>query len=219
MTWVSRSRASSRCSKLSSTSSVAVRAGSRPAGHGQGSRCARCRPGTAGSRRRRVQQIRCRDTHERYKVDTVLIAVDPASRRLERQPRLADTARPDERQQAAVRLVEHAIDRGELVGPPHERGARSRKVPDPRLERVQRRELGGEPADLELKDAFRDAQVLEAVRAEVAHVGVDERPRGLRQEHLPSVTDGRDPGCLVDVEADVPLVVSRARPCAAPSVP
>ncbi len=51
-----------------------------------------------------------------------------------------------------------------------------------------------------------NTQVLEAVRAEVAHVGVDERPRGLREEHLPSVTDGRDPGSLVDVEADVPLV-------------
>ena len=76
----------------------------------------------------------------------------------------------------------------------------------PRFERLQGRELGGEPVDLELEDALRDTEVLEAVRAEVAHVGVDERPRGLRQEHLPSVTDGRDPGSLVDVEADVPLV-------------
>ncbi len=152
------------------------------------------------------EQVRCRDTDERNEVDTVLIAVDPASGCLERQSRLADTARPDQRQQAAVGLVEHAIDRGELVGPPHERGARSREVPDPRFERLQRRELGGEPVDLELEDALRDTQVLEAVRAEVAHVGVDERPRGLRQEHLPSVTDGRDPSSLVDVEADVPLV-------------
>ena len=44
------------------------------------------------------------------------------------------------------------------------------------------------------------------MRAEVVHVGVNERPRGLREEHLPSVTDGRDPSSLVDVEADVPLV-------------
>ncbi len=152
------------------------------------------------------EQIGCRDTDERNEVDTVLVAVDPASGCLERQSRLADTARPDECQQAAVGLVEHAIDRGKLVGSPHERGARSRKVPDPRFERLQRRELGGEPVDLELEDALRDTQVLEAVRAEVAHVGVHERPRGLRQEHLPSVTDGRDPGSLVDGEADVPLV-------------
>ena len=152
------------------------------------------------------EQVRCRDTDERDEVNTVLIAVDPASSCLERQSRLTDTARPDQCQQAAVGLVEHAIDRGKLVGPPHERRARSREVPHPRFERLQRRELGGEPADLELEDALRDTQVLEAVGAEVAHVGVHERPRGLRQEHLPSVTDGRDPGSLVDVEADVPLV-------------
>jgi hypothetical protein len=57
-----------------------------------------------------------------------------------------------------------------------------------------------------LEDALRDTQVLETVRAEVAHLGVDERPRGPRQEDLPTVPDGRDPGSLVDVKADVSLV-------------
>ena len=57
-----------------------------------------------------------------------------------------------------------------------------------------------------MEDALRDTQVLEAVGAKVPHVGVHERTRGLRQEHLPSVTDGRDPSSFVDVEADVPLV-------------
>ena len=42
------------------------------------------------------EQIRCRDTDERNEVDAVLIAVDPASGCLERQPRLADAARPDQ---------------------------------------------------------------------------------------------------------------------------
>jgi hypothetical protein len=63
------------------------------------------------------EQIGCRDADQRNEVDTVLIAIDPASGRLERQSGLADTARPDQRQQAAVGLVEHAVDRGQLVSP------------------------------------------------------------------------------------------------------
>jgi len=41
-------------------------------------------------------------------------------------------------------------------------------------------DLGREPVDLELEDALRDAQVLETVGAEVAHLGVDERPTASR---------------------------------------
>ena len=44
------------------------------------------------------EQIRCRDTDEWNEVDAVLIAIDPASGCFERQSRLADTARPDQRQ-------------------------------------------------------------------------------------------------------------------------
>ena len=57
-----------------------------------------------------------------------------------------------------------------------------------------------------MEDALRDTQILETVGAEVAHLDVDECPRGPRQEDLPTVPDGRDPGSLVDVEAHVPLL-------------
>src|SRR6476661_1102339 len=68
----------------------------------------------------RGKQLRCRDADERDEVDTVLITVDSARGCLERQSRLADAARPDQRQETAVALVEHAIDRGKLVGSTHE---------------------------------------------------------------------------------------------------
>ena len=64
----------------------------------------------------------------------------------------------------------------------------------------------GRPVDLELVDALRRAQILEAVHAEVADVRVDERTGRLRQEHLPAVPDGGDTRTLVHVEADVTLV-------------
>ena len=143
MTWVSRSRASSRCSKLSSTSSVgplAEEVDQLVAGGDRAVRVVDLELQALGDSGR--EQVRCRDTDERDEVNAVLIAVDPPSSCLERQSRLTDTARPDQRQQTAVRLVEHAIDRGELVRPPHERGARRREVPHPRFERLQRRELG-----------------------------------------------------------------------------
>ncbi len=105
---------------------------------------------------RRREQVGCRNADERDEVNTVLIAVDPASGCLERQSRLADAARPDECQHAAVGLVEHATDRCQLVAPPYERRARGWEVPHPRLERLQGRELRGKAVDLELEDALRE---------------------------------------------------------------
>jgi hypothetical protein len=138
-------------------------------------------------------------------VHAVLIAVDPASSRLERQSRLTDTARPHQRQQPAVGLVEHAVDRRQLVGSPHEARARGRKVAQSSLERPQGRKLIRQTVDLELEDALRGAQVFQPVRAEVAYVRVHERSSRLRQEHLSSVADGGDARSLVDVEPHVPL--------------
>jgi hypothetical protein len=95
---------------------------------------------------RRREQVGCRNADERNEVDAVLIPVDPASRGLERQSRLADATRPDERQQAAVGLVEHATDRCQLVAPPHERRTRGWEVPHPRLERFRGGNSTGSPS-------------------------------------------------------------------------
>ena len=157
-----------------------------------------------GNRRR--QELRRRHRDERDEVHAVRVALDPARGGLERESRLARPARPDEREQAAVGILEQPVDLVELRRAADERRARGRQVLHARLDRLQQREVAREPVDLELVDALRRAQILEAVHAEVADVRVDERTGRLRQEHLPAVADGGDPRALVHVEADVSLL-------------
>ena len=70
------------------------------------------------------EKLRRRHGGERDEVDAVRVAVDPARGGLEREPRLAGSARPDERQQAAVRILEQPVDRLELRRTADERRAR-----------------------------------------------------------------------------------------------
>ena len=41
---------------------------------------------------------------------------------------------------------------------------------------------------------------------QVAHFGVDERPRGLREQHLPPVADRCDASALVHIQTDIALL-------------
>jgi len=152
---------------------------------------------------RRRQEVGRGHRGKRDEVDPVLVAIQPVRRRLEGQARLADTARPDQREEAAGRVVEEPIDRGQLLRPADERGPRGGEVRAPGLERPERRELGGQAVDLELEDPLRSAEVPEPVRPEVPGVHLDESPGGLGQEDLAAVADGGDAGGPVDVEPDV----------------
>ena len=134
------------------------------------------------------------------------VAIDPARGGLERKSRLARPARPDEREQTAVGILEQPVDLVELGGAADERRARGGQVLHARFDRLQQREVAGEPVDLELVDALRCAEILESVHAQVADVSVHERTGRLREEHLAAVADGGDPGALVHVEADVSLL-------------
>ena len=156
-------------------------------------------------RNRRRQELRRHHRDERDEVDAVRVALDPACGRLEREPGLTRSARADEREQAAVGILEQPVDLVQLRRAPDERRAWSRQVLHPRLDRLQQREVAWKPFDLELVDALGGAEILEAVHAQVADVRIHERPGRLRHEHLPAVADGRDPCALVHVEADVSL--------------
>src|SRR5438128_765999 len=103
-------------------------------------------------------------------------------------------------------ILEQPVDLVELCSAPDERGAWGRQVLHARLERLQQRELAQEPCDLELVDALRGAEILEAVRAQITDVRVDERTGRLREQHLPAVADGGNPRAFVHVEADVSLL-------------
>ena len=139
-------------------------------------------------------------------MDAVRVAVDAASGGLEGEPGLARSARPDEREQAAVGVIQQPVDRFELRRPADERRSRQREVLQACLDRLQERELALQAVDLELVDALGRAQVLEPVGAEVARFVVDERARRLRQQHLAAVADGRDARALVHVDPDVSLM-------------
>ena len=155
---------------------------------------------------RRHQELRRRHRDEGDEVHAVWIALDPAPCSLEREPRLACTARSYERQQAAVGILEQPVDFVELRRAADERRARRRQVLHARLDRLQQREVAWETCDLELVDALRGAEILEPVHAQVADVCVHERTGRLREKHLPAVADGGYPRALVHVEADVSLL-------------
>ena len=125
---------------------------------------------------RRGQEVGRSHRDERNEVDPVLVAIEPARGRLDGESRLAHAARSDEGQEAAGRVVEEAVDRGQLVGPADERRPRGRQVGAAGLERPQRRELGRQPVDLELEDPLRGAEVPEPVRPEVTGVAPRRAP-------------------------------------------
>ena len=171
-----------------------------------------------GNRRR--QELRRRHRDERDEVHAVRVALDPARGGLERESRLARPARPDEREQAAVGILEQPVDLVELRRAADERRARGRQVLHARLDRLQQREVAREPVDLELVDALRGAEILEAVHAQVADVRVDERARssatGAPARH------GRRQRCARPCARRgrrIPPRSAAARPCAAPSAP
>ena len=157
-------------------------------------------------RNRRRKQLRRCHRNERDEVHAVRVALDPARGGLERKPGLARTARPDEREQTTVGLLEQPVDLVQLRHAADERRARGRQVLRARLDRLQQREVTTELVHLELVDALRRAQILEPVDAQVANSRVHERTGRLRQEHLPAVPDRGDPRPLVHVEADVSLL-------------
>ena len=152
------------------------------------------------------EEVRRGDGGERDEVDAVRVAVDAASGDLEGEPGLARPAWPDQREQAASGVLQQPVDRFELRRAADERRSWQREVLHAGLDRLQQREVAREPVHLELVDALRRAQILEAVHTEVADSRIHERTGRLRQEHLPAVPDGGDPRALVHVEADITLL-------------
>jgi hypothetical protein len=116
---------------------------------------------------------------------------------------LPTPARPDEREQATLRVLQQPVDRFELRRTTDERRSRPRKVLHTGLDRLQQRKLARQTLNLELVDALRRAQILEPVHPQVANIHVHERMRRLREQHLAAVADRRDAGALVHVQTDI----------------
>jgi len=116
----------------------------------------------------RDQQVGRGDRRQLDGVHTLLEGVDLLGSDLQRQARLADAARPDQRQQAAVRIGQQFGDAGALVLAAHERRGLGRQVVRARGQRAQRREfLDGQIGMRQGVDALGVVQILEQVHAQV----------------------------------------------------
>ncbi len=141
--------------------------------------------------------------------------VDPG-RELQRQPGLADAARPGERQQpsAAQRLTR----RSDLTLPSDQRAQRRRQTTHRPPGRPKGRKIGREPIDDELVEPLRALDVLQPVGAEVAQIDplrklvLYERSGRTRDQHLPAVGSTGNPRRPMNVEAKVPVAASHAPP-------
>ena len=137
---------------------------------------------------------------ERHPPDTVVVVVCGGSRCLQREPRLAASARTGQRHQSKLGPSQQRRQLVDLHLATEKRGGGNREV---RLvQRLQRREV----LPPELEETLRRAQVLQPVEAEVAHVSIGEVDRRLRQQHLPAVPSSRDPRRPVHIEPGVALV-------------
>src|SRR5439155_15140037 len=102
-------------------------------------------------------------------------------------------------------------DRIDLRVPPDQRRRHGGHVAAPRLDRADGREVAREAADVDLPDPLGRGQVLESVIGEIAKGELlrklrrDQRPGRIRDQHLPAVAGGGNPGRAVDVDADIVL--------------
>ena len=154
----------------------------------------------------RQHEARVGERRERDEVDAVGELVQQLGCDLQGQPRLAGAAGARDRHQPGapeqvlhLQLLDDAAD---------ERMRRLRQVRP-----VQAPERG-ERAETELVDALRPGEVLQPVLAEIDDLLLvrEQVARRIRQEHLPSVPGGRDPGCAMDVHPHVAVLVSSGSP-------
>ena len=165
---------------------------------------------------RRGHQCGVGDAVERHEPGAVRQRRLAAPRELDREAGLADPAGSGQRHQPVV--VEQPIERGEISRTPDERRQPVGQVAIGRTGDPDRWELGAQPGNVELEQVLGDRDVLERMPAQVADADAgrqrrfDERPRGLRQDDLLPVADGRDACATVDVE---PAVVVAGKVCLA----
>ena len=133
-------------------------------------------------------------------MDAVREALSDALGGGKRKPGLADAARPRQRDQPYIAALDQLAQPVQRVVAADQLSRLNRQVRP--IERLERWEL----TIAELEESQLLIQILQAVQTEVAHMDpVHELPRGVREQHLPPVSHGRDPGRPVNVHPDVPL--------------
>ena len=155
-------------------------------------------PGAEHTLGRRQDQVVIAQRRERHPPDAVRIATTESGRRLCRQACLASAARSRQGEQVDVVAGEEIDHPGQLPLAAQKRRGRDRQVG--LVQALEWREV----SLAQLEDAFGRGEVLQPVLAQVAHVvPTHDGGRGRRDEHLPTVAAGSDPGRPVHVDANV----------------
>ena len=153
-----------------------------------------------------LDECRIGERGERHPPDTVVVVVCGGSGSLQREPRLAASTRAGQCHQPDVTSPHESREMVDLLLATEKRRRRNGQV---RLvQRLQRRERFRP----ELEEALRRAQVLQAMQAEIAHLGAGEVGGRLGQQHLTAVPGSRDPRGTVHVKPDVALVGPKRLP-------
>ena len=159
---------------------------------------------------RRGDQRSVLDRSERNEKDTVAELIRQLCSDLQRQPRLAASTCPGDRDQPCP-ISEELGQLGQLPFATNERCRRDREIRS--IERLQRRERGIS----ELINPLRRSQILQPVLAKVAQpISADEIARRLRDQDLTAMTGGRDARRPVDVDAHIPLLGEQRLPVCRP---
>src|SRR5215471_16552953 len=140
-----------------------------------------------------------RQFHEPYAVG---ITFEHIGSDLQRQTRLADAARTDQRHQARAR--QQLLDVRKFLLASDERGHLLREIVRCRFERPQRGKMLLQSRMHDLVEALGAREIAQPHGAQVAQRNAlwqtiaDKHSHGLRQKHLSPVRDAHDPRCAVD---------------------
>lgn len=134
---------------------------------------------------------------------TVREAIHEHGRGLQRKPRLADTARADEGDQAVP--GQHVGETVDVLRAAHEAGQERREVGGRRAQRPQRREGQRQTLGSHLQHPQRRGQVLQPVLAQIEQVPfrVEERGRDRGHQHLAPVGNGHQASRLVQHRSEI----------------
>jgi hypothetical protein len=164
----------------------------------------------------RPHQVGAGDRGQRHEVDPVRKVDRQLSGQLDRQAGLARTSWSRERHQPDLGLSQQVGQGCDLLVTTDQPGG-CRREAGFRADRPQRAELGLQPVDVQLPQAFRRRDVLQLVQAEVAQAepggqGVARELGGHRgHDDLASVRGRRDAGGAMHVHTDVTAVVHLRR--------
>ena len=164
-------------------------------------------PNAERVRDRRQHEARVTQRRKRHPPDAVRESIRSLGGRLQREARLADPARPSQGQQADVRYAKQA--HAHRVAPARDPGT-------PWQEWAGSFGAGSSAAGSRRPRAGRSARAPTGPSAD-AHQGratprAHKRSRGGRDQHLPAVAAGGDPGGSVHIDSDVTLLAQVRRP-------